>query len=402
MSQQPNPVAHPPNRSFGQVWFALAFRPFFLLAPIFSVFSLLIWVLTLNGQVYLNFYGGQLWWHMHEMLFGFSTAVIAGFLLTAVKNWTGLPGFSSRPLAGLVLLWLAARVSLLFSGQIPYVLIALIDLSFLPVVAIVLMKPIVQAKRWRNLIFLPILTAMTIANGLMHYAAIAQQPILAQQASYLMVMTVVTLMSIMAGRVFPMFTANGTRTQRVDNLPWLEKSSVTTLILSAIIVSFPQLLPSQLNTVILIVACVLNAWRGLRWRPQVTRRVALLWSLHLSYACIPLGLALFAISQWTLLVSQSQAIHSLTVGGIGLMILSMISRVSLGHTARLLVVGKWMAMAFFLVFLAFFTRVFGVFVWPNYLQVMTVSGIFWIVGYGLFVVHYWSVLTQPRVDGQPG
>lgn len=402
MQQPKNSINSVPKRSFASVWLALAFRPFFLLAPLMSLLTLIVWSLVLSGHLTLNIYGGALWWHMHEMLFGFSSAVIAGFLLTAVKNWTGLPGFGGWKLGGLVLLWVLARLSFPFNGDIPNAIIIALDISFLPITALVLMIPIIKAKRWRNLIFLPILSVMTIANALMHYAAVNNAYLLAQQASYLMVMTVILLISLMAGRVFPMFTANGSRTPRVDGLPWLEKSTMILTILSALVVSFSTILPVIVNAIILAVASVLHGYRAIRWRPQVTLRFPLLWSLHLSYWSIPIGLGLFALEPWFSFISRPQALHSLTVGGIGLMILAMISRVSLGHTGRMLAVSKWMAGSFLAVSLAFAVRILGVYVWPNYAQVMGVSVLLWTVGYGLFVVHFWPVLTKPRVDGQPG
>jgi uncharacterized protein involved in response to NO len=343
-----------------------------------------------------------LWWHMHEMLFGFSSAIIAGFLLTAVKNWTGLPGFGGWKLGGLVLLWVLARLSFPFNGYVPNALIIALDMSFLPITALVLTLPIIKAKRWRNLIFLPILTVMTLANALMHYAAINNAYLLSQQASYLMVMTVILLISLMAGRVFPMFTANGTRTPKVGGLPWLEKSTMLFTAFAALVVSFPAVLPILLNSTVLAIAAVLHAYRAIRWRPQVTVRFPLVWSLHLSYWCIPVGIGLFALEPWLSFISRPQALHSLTVGGIGLMILAMISRVSLGHTGRMLSVSKWMVGAFVAVFLAFVVRILGVYVWSNYAQVMTFSVICWSVGYGLFVVHFWPILTKARSDGQPG
>lgn len=400
--QQPFNTPPSAKASFAQVWFALAFRPFFLLAPLVSLISLIVWSLVLNGQLTLSVYGGVLWWHMHEMLFGFSSAVIAGFLLTAVRNWTGLPGFSGWALAGLVMVWLLARVSFVFADVLPTTVIMLLDISFLPITAFVLTRPIVKAKRWRNLIFLPILLMMTLANILMHIAAVNHQVLLVQQAAYLMVMMVVLLMSLMAGRVFPMFTANGTGTAKVIGLPWLEKSTIGFTMAAVFVVSVPHVLPTALNTMVLALAAGLHTFRAVRWRPQVTTKVPLVWSLHLSYWCIPIGLALFALQPWATFISRPQALHSLTVGAIGLMILAMISRVSLGHTGRPLRVGKWMAAAFLAVFFAFVVRVFGVYVWQNYTQVMSVSIGFWCIGYGLFVVHYWPVLTRPRLDGMPG
>ncbi|PLW69573.1 NnrS family protein [Pseudohalioglobus lutimaris] len=382
--------------------FRLAFRPFFLLGALFSIINLALWAGVFTGSLDLTVYGGPLWWHAHEMLFGFVSAIIVGFLLTAVRTWTGQPGIQGTWLACLVILWLSGRLVLFFPSALPAWLTALTDLAFLPMAALVLARPVVRVKQWRNIIFVPLLLAMTASNGVMHWSAHTGNMALQTQASNAMVMFVTLLMTVMAGRVLPMFTANGTGTEKVTAVGWLEKMALATLLLAVITsFQFPGI-PAIATSLCFILAAFIHSVRAFRWRIWVTFRTPLVWSLHLSYWCIPLGLLLYGLSDISSTVTRSQAIHTLTVGAMGMMILAMISRVSLGHTGRAIRVGKVMAGAFAFLFGAFLMRVFGA-VWiDNYAHQIIATAALWSVGYGCFVVLYLPILTQPRVDGQPG
>jgi uncharacterized protein involved in response to NO len=206
--------------------FRLAFRPFFLLGSLFSIISLTLWAASITGHLNLAVYGGPLWWHVHEMLFGFVSAIVVGFLLTAVRTWTGQPGLKGASLACLVVLWLAGRLVLFLPAVIPLWVAALTDLAFLPLAALVLARPVVRVRQWRNIVFVPLLLAMTAANAGMHWAVLTGNPDIQYLAGNAMVMFVTLLMTIMAGRVVPMFTANGTGTERVPAIGWLEKMAL--------------------------------------------------------------------------------------------------------------------------------------------------------------------------------
>lgn len=373
-----------------------AFRPLFLLASLFSIISLLVWNSALTGAMSLNLYGGSLWWHMHEMLFGFTAAIIVGFLLTAVQNWTKVRSLNGKSLAALVTLWLIARVLFFFPTVLPHWLIAGVDIAFLPISALCLAYPIFKVKQWRNLMFIPILLMMGLVNASMHYAVFAQDYLLMNSASKTMVLLVTLVMCIMGGRVFPMFTANGTKTPRTNALPWLEKLAMASTAF-AVLTSFNVIdLPSVVTALIFFVAAFANAFRAYRWKIWVTLKTPLVWSLHISYWCIAVGLLMLGLSEITALVTHSQAIHALTVGAMGTMILSMISRVSLGHTGRNIVVGKVMTIALIAIILAFAMRVFGSYFIANYNQVIAAAVGFWAVAYGCFVVLYFPILTKPR------
>ncbi len=381
-----------------QAFFSFAFRPLFLFGALFSIISLLLWSQALTGSIQLQVYGGMFWWHMHEMLFAFVTAIIIGFLLTAVQNWTGVRSLNGRGLMVLVGIWLLARVVMFFPTLVPLWLIALLDMLFLPIAAIALAMPIIKVKLWRNILFIPILLIMTVCNGMMHYSVLAQAPEILTGATTFMVLLVTLIMCIMGGRVFPMFTANGTKTPRVPALAWLEKASMVSIIIAVISGSGVLPLPAEFIAIVFIVSGLLHAFRVFRWKFSVTLQTPLVWSLHISYWALSVGLVMFGLAKITSVVSISQAIHTLTVGAMGTMILAMISRVSLGHTGRNIIVGKVMTFAFISIVAALITRVFAHYVISDYNLVIQLSVLLWVVAYGCFVALYLPILTRPRAD----
>lgn len=377
-------------------FFELAFRPFFLLASMFSILGLLAWSAILNGNLHLNIYGGSLWWHMHEMLFGFVAAIIVGFLLTAVQNWTGVASLNGKGLALLVCLWLLGRGLFLFPTVVPHWLIISVDIMFLPIAALALARPIVKVKLWRNLMFIPILLLMTLANLTMHYSVLENSLELMTSASTTMVLLVTLVMCIMGGRVFPMFTANGTQTARVNAIPLLEKLAIVSTLLALISSLSIIAVPDFISASIFFIAAAAHAVRAFRWKIWVTLKTPLVWSLHLSSWCIALGLFLFGLAELTSNVTHSQAIHMLTVGAMATMILSMISRVSLGHTGREIIANKIMTIAFIAIVSAVLVRVFGSYWSSDYSLIINISVGLWAIAYGSFVVLYFPILTKPR------
>lgn len=376
--------------------FDLAFRPFFLSGALFSVIAVLVWTSLLNGWIGFYPYGSTIWWHSHEMLFGFATAIIVGFLLTAVQNWTGQSSVKGKSLALLWLLWFVARLMLAIDLGLGRWVVALVDLAFLPLVAFLLANLIIRVKLWQNLVFVFVILLMTIANGLMHWAVLSDNPGLATQGSYAMVMLVTLLMTVLGGRVFPMFTANGTGTQKVESIKWLEIGTIGSTVLIAIVYMTGIILPTELQTLLLMFAAVCHLIRLLRWRFWVTLKTPLVWSLHLSYACIPAGLFLMALHYSTNQIPLSTALHGLTIGAMGSMILAMITRVSLGHTGRNIVVGKLMSTAFIAIFLSFLVRVFLPVLSNDYSLSVAVAAILWALAYGIFSTTFFPILTTKR------
>ncbi|RKF20097.1 NnrS family protein [Alginatibacterium sediminis] len=378
--------------------FELAFRPFFLSASLFSIVALLAWAAFWNGSAALNVYGGVMWWHIHEMLFGFAATIVVGFLLTAVQNWTGVRSINGRGLMLLFGVWLLARIAMFFPSSLAPWSIALLDMLFLPIAMGCLAHNIISAKLWRNAMFIVILFLMTLANAAMHYSVLFEQALLMSKAANGMVLLITLVMCIMGGRVFPMFTANGTSTPRTPALPWLEKLCIVSTVL-AVILSFQfQSIPQHLVATVFIVSGFANGVRALRWKIWVALKTPLVWSLHLSYWAVAIGLVMYGVALVSGSVSQSQAVHMLTVGGMGAMILSMISRVSLGHTGRIIVVGKVMTTAFSLMLLALLVRVFGAHFPMNTIDIITLSSLLWVFAYSCFVALYTPILIRARVD----
>ncbi len=381
--------------------FRLGFRPFFLFGSLFSLIAMLIWILTLSGKLSISPVNGIVWWHSHEMLYGFVTAIIAGFLLTAVQNWTGIAGIKGKRLFFLFITWLIARILILNNFGIPLIVVMCVDLAFLPMVAYFLGKPVIKIKQFRNLIFVPILLLMTLTNAFTYLPAFDYPVEYSQKAMHTMVMLITFIVALIGGRVIPMFTANGTQTKKVTPRRFIEIPALAFLLFIAI----SLILDSHQSFLgaLCAVACLLHIYRSVYWRPWVTFNVPLVWCLHLSMFFIPLGLGLLAIHFLFQSVSLSVGIHSLTVGVIGGMIIAMITRVSLGHTGRPLKPSPIMIIAFVAIALAALVRGVLVSLLPELIQTWwLVSGILWCIAFSCFVLVYTPILFKPRLDGKPG
>lgn len=380
-----------------------AFRPFFLGGSLLSVLALGLWLSVLSGHLPgFQPHGGALWWHAHEMLFGFTSAIIAGFLLTAVQNWTGLPGLRGRGLAAVFGLWLAARLGLLLS-VLPTTLVAALDLAFLPTVALVLGRDVIRVKLWRNLIFLPLLAALTLANALMHAAVLADWPAGQRLGAHGAVLLVVAVITVLGGRVIPFFTSRGLARPDVAPIPALEWLTLGSTLLIALLAltGLTTVLP-LLTAVACFAAALGHGARQLRWQPFATRGVPLLWSLHAAYATLAPGFLLLGLAQFGLLAA-STALHVFTVGAIGGLILAMMARVSLGHTGRPLTPPRALAWAFGLMSAAVLLRVAAPLLGVSSLWAgLGLSALAWLLAYGLFLRHFGPWLASPRVDGRLG
>ncbi len=383
----------------------LGFRPFFLSGAIFSVIAIILWLLMYKGTISLSPMGSGYWWHIHEMVFGFGCAIIAGFLLTAVQNWTGARGAQGNTLLAIFLLWLAGRVVILFPDLLGSSLSTLIDLSFLPVVAYILAIPILTIKQYRNLFFIPLLALFTLANLEMHLAVYFPATFNITFAGYAGVMLITFLMSVMSGRVAPMFTANGTQTPKATPLPWLDKATNGSLAIAMLSLLLQPLVGFSefFFGVLLIIAGIFQTVRWLRWRPWITLNLPLLWSIHGAIQFICFGLIVLGLSYLIPDVPTNHVWHLLTIGGMGGLILAMISRVSLGHTGRPLSPPKPMTIAYLLISLAALVRTFGPWGLPdNTLLFIDISGALWIGAFAIFVIGYAPMLMTPRKDGRPG
>ncbi len=385
--------------------FRLGFRPFFLGGAVFSLIAITLWLLMYRGVANIIPYGGGYWWHIHEMIFGFGSAIIAGFLLTAVQNWTGIPSVKGKPLAALFVLWLAGRLVMLMPELLGTITSALIDLSFLLAVAYVLAKPILTKKQYRNLFFVPLLVMFTIANAELHLASFYPQSVAVSYSGYAGILLVLFLMSVMAGRVVPMFTANGTQTTKATPAPLLDKLANGSLLLITLMLLLHPFVGfvAMFFGALLIIAGIFQLIRWLRWRPWVTLGVPLLWSIHFALKFMWFGLILLGFSYIIDEIPSNHIWHLLTVGGMGGIILAMISRVSLGHSGRSLTPPKLMSVAFAFITISALIRSFGPWVMPEKtLLFIDISGFCWLVAFGLFTFYYAPMLLKAREDGRPG
>lgn len=382
-----------------------AFRPFFLLGASFSIVAMSLWLLALDRVIDVPWYGHVLFWHSHEMLFGFVGAIVVGFLLTAVQNWTGLRATHGKTLVVLVLVWCLARVSFAIGQLLPAWVTIALDVSFLPLAALLLAVPLIKVGQSRNLFFVPVLLLLALCNGLMHYGHLSANYAVQRAGVTGAILVITLLMAVIGGRVIPMFTANGTQTPRVTALPWLDKIALTPLWLLVFlhVTLLNGAIPQTVLALIYALAGVALLVRWLRWRFDRTLKVPLLWSLHLAYLFIPIGLMSLAWHYFTGDFMLSRLHHWLLVGAMGSMILSMMARVSLGHSGRPLRLHAVLPWAFALVIGAAVVRVLGFWLYPeNIMLSYWVAGGAWVLAYTCYVVIYLPILTRPRADGRPG
>lgn len=330
-------------------------------------------------------------------MFGFAVAVITGFLFTAARNWTGFDTPSGAPLAALAGLWLAARV-LLITG--PGMIAAVVDALFLPLVALALWLPLRRARS-QSQFFVAILLGFAALNIAFHVAHLQRTDWPALSAVEGALAMVVLMVTIMAGRVVPSFTANAIPTARVRRYGWLDWAAITAVILA--MGAYLLGAAAVVTAVLAFAAALVNAARLVLWDPLATRRAPILWILHVSYAWIPIGFALLGIGVLRGTELPIYAMHAFGVGAIGGMVIGMITRTARGHTGRPLHASPMEVAAYVLVHLAALLRVFAPIAWPGgYVWWVIGSTALWSLAFGLYTVVYFPILTKPRVDGQPG
>ena len=382
----------------------LAFRPLFLGGTIFSVIAMAWWThFWLNPSAWEP-YGGPIWWHGHEMLFGFGSAIVVGFLLTAVEAWTGVAGLRGKLLGVLAAFWLLGRLLLAFGSSLSAWILVTTDQLFLLFAAAAMAYPVLKVKQWRNLMFVPMLFVLALLNGASHWGVLHDRPDLALHSLHGAVMLITLIIVVVGGRVIPFFTTNATGCERLPPLRWLDALSVVTMIL-LVIAAFTGFsrVPATAMVLLCVSGALANGWRFLRWGLQYSWGVPLLWSLHLAYAFIPLGLLALALYSAGYLASASIALHCFTAGAVGGMILAMISRVTLGHTGRPLQPPRAMIPAYIFILSGAVLRVVVPAVWPQYSQWgIAIAGVLWVLAYGVFCVYYGPMLLAPRADGRPG
>ncbi len=383
--------------------FNYGFRPFFLFAGVYAVVTVSIWLyMLLNGSWQDGMLPPYLW-HAHEMVFGFVSAAIAGFLLTAVPSWTGQKGLSGMPLVLLVLIWLLGRLVFIFYLQLQPAIIAIIDLTFFPVLGSVLTPSLLKGKS-RNLVFLLFLAILFAANLVFHIAVLRNDTLLASYGLLLAVNTILLIISIIGGRIVPAFTLSAVRrrddTFTITPLPALDRAAIFSILLILIVdLVWPH---TKLAGILALIAAVLHAVRLARWKTLHVLSEAIVWILHIGYAWVVIGLALKGLYLLTGTIYTSAWLHAITTGAFATMILAVMTRAALGHTGRPLIAPPLIVVSYLVITLSAIVRVLSPAFTEVYLYSIATSGLLWIVAFILFLVVYTPILIGPRADGKPG
>jgi uncharacterized protein involved in response to NO len=380
------------------LWSA-AFRPFFLAAAAWAAVAILLWIgLYLHGGGALSRFD-PLTWHIHAMLFGFIPAAIAGFLLTAISNWTGRPPIHGPLLAALVVLWIAGRVAVFVSAMLPAWIAPAVDLAFPVALFALASREILIARNWRNLMLLAPLLVLTAADALM-FLENAGAAIPRGIGWRLAIAAIIALVSAIGGRLVPVFTRNWLARRGVDRLPRAHGviDSVSLAAVHAGLLAWAFLPASPVVGALLLIAAMLGVWRLARWRGWATAAEPLLLTLHLGYAWIVVGAALLGASMLTSAVPQEAAVHALTAGVMGTMVLAIMTRVARGHTGRPLEADRVTTSLYVLITAAAVTRVAAPFLPVLSIALLTASAALWAASFLTFLAVYGPMLVGPRLS----
>lgn len=404
------PLAHEPPAALARpaagrtVLLEGGFRPFFLLAGIYAVASIAAWLLGYAGAWTMPTGWVPMWWHGHELIFGFAAAAIGGFLLTAVPKWTGTAPVRGAPLATLVLIWACGRAAMWAAGPLPDGLVALVDLAFFPALVLAVGRPILRSGNRRNYGFPVLLLALFAANGLTHAHTLGLAHT-GRTGLYMALYIVVIMVTVVAGRIVPAFTAGALARQGggADVRPnrGLGQAAVVAVVVAAAL-QVAGVRP-ELRGATAALAAVLLALRSMGWKPFAVRREPMVWVLHAGHAWLVVGFACLAAADLGAGLATSTATHALTAGAIGTMVLAVMTRASLGHTGRPLEATVPITIAYVLVIAGAVVRVFGPLAsMAPHRDWVLAGGVAWAAGYAIFALVYAPILLRPRIDGRPG
>ncbi len=383
----------------GPAIFLHGFRPFFFMAGVWAALAMSVWVAVLAGALALPSAFDPISWHAHEFLWGYLAAVVAGFLLTAVPNWTGRLPIIGWPLAGLAGLWLAGRLAVAASEHLPEWLVALTDLAFLAALAGAIAREIVAGRNWRNLPVLALVVLMLAANAAFHWQAAAGGAPAQGMPARAGLAVAVLLIALIGGRVVPSFTRNWlVRQPTAGRLPVpMGRADVACLALTLVALGSWVALPETMAAAVLALAAGLaNLWRLARWAVERTLAEPLLWVLHLGYLFVPLGFLLVAgAAIWPAAFPAAGMQHAWLAGAIGVMTVAMMTRATLGHSGRPLTAGRGTMAVYVLIAAAALLRIAAGFL-PGQPWLLTASGSAWVLGFGGFAALYAPLFLRPR------
>lgn len=377
----------------------LGFRPFFLFGAIWSVLQISVWAAFQAGWVSAVPLSVPLVWHAHEMIFGYVLAIVAGFILTASQNWTGIPGVQGTSLKVLVLIWMLGRALSIFWNDAPF-LYALVDLVFLPALAWALRPYLWQKSQGHNKVFFLLFFGLFLLNLSVHLNILGWWSFPARSALHGSIYLTILMITVIAGRVIPFFAGVVIPDFKPARESWLEIlsfSSLTAFSFSAVFWEF-----SKLTAALAALAALAHLVRWMLWRPWRSIRIPILFVLYVGYFWIPVGLMLRGLGTLGL-VPPSIATHALTVGCIGTMIYGMITRVALGHSGRPIRPNHFIVLGYALLSIAAFARVLGPWIFPQQtLKAFEISGGLWVLAHVIFLIIYSPILCSQRADGKAG
>lgn len=380
----------------------LGFRPFFMGAAIFAVISMAFWMAVYSFHMPLPIAGISLFqWHAHAMIYGFSMAVVAGFLLTAVRNWTGIQTPCGFQLLALFVLWILPRVIELFGTQL-IMLAAVFDLLFMLGLIGVVAYPIAKVRQWRQLGIVMMLLLLLLANGCFYLGASGVFEEGVRLGIYAGLFLIIGMILLIGRRVIPFFIEAGVGYPvKLVNVWWLDQ-----LVIGLYLVFLIAEVILQQRILIALTAlglAIANSVRMVRWHTQGIWKKPLLWSLFVAFGFINLGFFITALNA-VLSLPNMIAIHAFSIGGIGVITLSMMARVTLGHTGRSVHnPSKAVTVILAIIIAAAIIRVVLPLIAVHYYVIWILTAqLLWIVAFFIFVIVHWSMLTQPRVDGQSG
>ena len=393
-SEQPTPSWS------GTAFLSYGFRPFFLAAALWAGLSALAWILMLRGRLILPTALDPIAWHAHEALFGYLSAVFAGFLLTAVPNWTGRPPRVGWTLLGLLVLWIVGRVSVLMSAYLSPWIVAVLDLPCLVAVGAIALREILISSNWRNLIVVAMIGAFAAGNALFHWEAASGAPPASGYGLRIGLATAIMLISLIGGRIVPTFTRNWLVKQNGNALP-PEFGSVDRLALALTLVSLIGWVanPTGFSTGCLLLACgAVQLVRVARWRGLSTLTEPLIWILHVGYGFVPIGmLGIGAAVLWPDVLLTRNAQHLWMAGAIGVMTLAVMTRATLGHTGRDLTAGAGTTVLYLMVVASVVVRLVGGALPGWALTLWAVSAFLWSCAFLGYAALYGPMMVGPRV-----
>jgi len=380
-------------------FFSLGFRPFFLAGAVWAAFAMAAWISVLLGMTALPSRFDPVSWHAHGFLFGYLGAIIAGFLLTAVPNWTGRPPLTGWPLIGLLLFWVFGRGMITFSQWLPPVLVILTDVGFPLIVTSLVLRELIVSRNWRNLVIVVMLSMFILANLLFHLEAERDGYAAQGTGLRLGVVCVMMMIAVIGGRIVPAFTGN-----------WLKKNDSKACCVppmqrfdKMVLLSSPPLLATWLfwpeykgSAIALVTFAAMHVLRLLRWKGIHTAAEPLIWVLHIGYGLVPAGALALGIAIWfPSVIAQADFQHLWMAGAIGLMTLAVMTRATLGHTGRALRADR----ATVLIYLALLASVavrLCAGVWDAHIMPLhMVSAVLWIAAFGGFALCYGGMLIRP-------